>query len=393
MNLKVQQIAVSGEEDRKAKLAKMRSSVKNNYDLAIDYEESIVRYSADKPGPILPQIYLDKIKSEYESYSESGKLIILLKQTDTSLMLVSCAQWEVFALDTVLVDKLESAIRKRVPVFVTEDIELSNDLKIDPIVIPLIEDRELKNSPHQLKDKYNKTLVKRLKTAGGIAITSLVLALWMFSGEEEEAVVEPVEKIIQVKKHRKDNFYEYRKTMVNRVLYEDIFEAVVTATLLASKIPENWEIDEVFFDTGNVYAQIKHLQGETTQLKYFRDSIQNGRFITINGQKAVFQYPIIQPSWFKWTKHKSNFVDTRDQFMDLMISLGGKMRSNEPVYNLDHTTQLVSFYFEGVSVAYLEVFNYIFENKPIFVEKLNIKPLENNKTIINIELTATIIGV
>lgn len=393
MNLKVQQIAVTGDVDRKSKLAKMRASVKNNYDFTIDNEESLVRYSADKPGAILPQIYLDKIRADFEGDIDSGRLNILLKLSETSLMLVDCAHWEVFALDTVMIDKLSSSLRRKTPVFVTNDIQLPSELDVQVVQIPLIDSAEISKSPYQLKDKYNKKLIKQAKVTGGLFI-AMLLGVWLFRGDNEEQItVEPKQKVVVVKKHRKDNFYEYRKAIVDRVLYEDMFPALVTATLMASKVPNNWAIEEVLYQNNNVFAQIKHNQGETTQLKYFRDSIPNGRYIVIDGQKATFQYPIIQPSWFRWTKNKSDFVKTRDQFMDLMITLGGKMRSKDPVYNPNYTTQLVSFYFEDVSLGYLEVFNYIFKDKPAFIESITIKPNRNDKTMASIEISATIIGV
>lgn len=393
MDIKVQHIAVTNEADRKSKLSKMRASIKNNYDYAIDYESSIVRYSANKPGSILPQIYLDKIKEQYEDDVDSGKLNILLRLSDASLMIVYCAHWEVYALDTVFVDKLEVALKRNIPVFYTDDIELPKGIKSRSFKLPLISQSEINKSPYQLKDKYNKKLVKQVKVVGAV-MASLLIGFILFSGDDNDSMeAKPEIKVVQIKKQRKDNYYEYKKTVVGRVLYEDIFPSLVTASLMASTIPENWAIEEVFYDNHNVHAQIKHNHGETTQLKYFRDSIPHGRYIMIDGQKAMFQYPIIQPSWFKWTTHKSGFVKTRDQYMDLMITLGGKMRSNEPVYGKEHTTQLISFYFEEVSLAYLEVFNYIFGNKPIFIESVTIKPIRNNKTMASIELEATIIGI
>lgn len=393
MDIKVQHIAVANEADRKSKLAKMRASIKNNYDYAIDYEASIVRYSANKPGAILPQIYLETIKEQYEDDVDSGKLNILLRLSDTSLMIIYCTNWEVYALDTVFIDKLESSLKSKIPVFYTDDIELPKGIKNRLFKLPLINQSEVNKSPYQLKDKYNKKLVKQLKVAGTVTAT-ILLGFVLFSGDDNDSMeVKPEKKVVQIKKQRKDVYYEYKKSLVGKVLYSDIFPSLVTASLMASTIPENWAIEEVFYDNHNVHAQIKHNHGETTQLKYYRDSIQNGRYITIDGQKAMFQYPIIQPSWFKWTKHKSDFVKTRDQLMDLMINLGGKMGSREAVYNQDYTTQAVSFYFDEVSLAYLEVFNYIFQDKPIFIDSVTIKPIRNNKTMASIEIQATIIGI
>lgn len=392
MKLTVQQIAVNNETDRKSKLAKMRLAVKNIYDFHIDGAESLVRFSSDTPGPILPQIYLEKIKEQFEDEIGNSKFNILLSQSNSTLLLIECSNWEVYSLKVVLADTVHKALKPRLVTFL-DDKSVLNKYKGVIRELPKLTSSEINQSPYQFKDKFNKKLVKNVKIGSFTVIGLLICYFFIFGGSGEEKVIEPTKKVVEVKKIRKDNFYEYKKAVIGRVVYTDVYPAMITAVLMASKVPENWSIEEVSYEHNSVYSTIKHYNGETSQLKYFRDSLENGRFITVDGQSSIFQYPIMEPSWFPWTKHKSNFVDTRDQYMDLMITLGGKMRSNVPVHHAQHSDQLITFYFDEVSIIYLELFNYIFENKPIFIENISVKPLRSDKTKATIEITTTVLGV
>lgn len=392
MKLTVQQIAVNNETERKSKLAKMRLAIKNPYDFLIDTEESLVRFSSDEPGPIIPQIYLEKIKEKYEDEIGNSKFNILLPQSTTTLLLIECAHWQVYSLKVVLTDTVQKSIKPRVTIFAGENVDLN---KFNGVVreLPKLTNNDINNSPYQFRDKFNKKLVKSVKMGGATIVGLLVSYFVVFGGNDEIKEDEPKQKVVEVKKIRKDNYYDYKKSVVDRVVYTDVYPALITAVLMASKVPENWSIEEIHYEHKSVYSTIKHYNGETSQLKYFRDSLENGRFITVDGQNSVFQYPILDPSWFQWTNHKSNFVDTRDQYMDLMITLGGKMRSNAPVHHAQHSDQLITFHFEDVSIVYLEIFNYIFNNKPIFIEKISVKPKKSDKTKATIEITTTVLGV
>jgi hypothetical protein len=394
MNLTVQQIQIVSEEDGKSKLIKMRSAVKTAYDYVLFNEESLVRFSSDKAGPILPLVYLDILKEKFEDELPEGKFRFLYKLTSSSLQMVHVVNWEVINLSIILDDGLDSVLKRKGRVFATDDIKFP-EFSSKATLIESLSQSEIEESPHQFKDKLDKKLAKRLKAGVLLGLLIAAAGYLTFSGDEKTELVEPKQKVVTVKKIRKDPFYEYKKSVEGSVLYGDIYDSLITAVLLTTKIPDGWTIDEVIYNQNIVQAQIKHEGGETTQLKYFRDSLQNnnGRFITIDGQSAVFHYPILEPDWFTWVDNKAPFIKTRDQLMDLLITLGGKMRSMQPSYHRNYTDQRLTFYFDEAPIIYLELFNYVFKDKPVFIDSVSVKPLKGDKTKANMEVTLWVKGV
>lgn len=394
MDIKVQHITNVNESDRRQKLLKLRAHAKSKYDYVMYHDENIVRYSSETPGAVLPQIYLDHIRGDEIGESiPGGGFKLLLRIDRESLMLIQFTNWEAILIDRVLEDTLEKALSGRLPIYATNDIEFPEELKGKARLINALNQSQINDSQHFFKDKFDKNLLKKVKIgAAFFAAAATVFLMAIPNSENSEPVVE--EKPVQIiKKVRKDNFYKYKQEIQGNALYKDIYPALMTAALTSGKLPNGWVIEEVDYIDGGVKAEILHNgKGETTTLKYFRDTLPSGRFIKVDGQSASFNYPILNPSWFDWVNNRSDFTDTRDQFMDLMVNIGGQMRSNEVIENKYYQSQSMTFNFESVPIIYLELFNYIFQDKPIFIKEIKIKPELNKSFTAGMQITVVIIG-
>ncbi|WP_428775947.1 hypothetical protein [Vibrio sp.] len=392
MEIQVQSVQL-GQRTEKEVLTLMRAAVKARYEYVLTLHETLIRFSSQIEGIVKQQVVLEKILAEYQGELESSNWFILLEHHSDTCEIISIKQGIIRSIDVVLHENLSKENLTGKAVFAADTlVDLIADWEPQPI--PAIDDAEFAHSKHRLTEKYDPKLKQKLQ---GAVLMSLVGVLgWMLypESEPEHVVVQEVKpKVVQERKIRMDRYYDYKAALVNRIEYSEVYPAIMAATLMSAKLPQGWEIEKVTASNDAVQAEILNNGGRTKTLKQFREFDSYREFLNIEGQFGLFSFPVTPSQWFKWTAQTLDFTNVRDDFMDEMLILGGRVKSNQPEYHEMFTTQQLNASFESVSMVYLDLLNQSFSNKPIFIDSMVVKPLpiiapQN----VSIELTVTVVG-
>lgn len=400
MEIQVQSITLREGLTEKGVVAKMRDALPTSYDYIQKSESTITRFSSDELGPIKVLVAYDKIKQEKIGSTENtdgievlaDSCIIALDYTTDLCTLVKVKDGLIRSVEYVLKETCKLTSFKRNTLIIVEDCIANNIEAVNPVYLPAITNDELKETIHQFTDTKNLNFKPILLLLLAIGLGS-VATLQLFSGNEtvqtvEVETVEPVEK-----KVRMDQWYGYKKELVNRAEYSELVTPLIAVALMNEKLPDGWYIEDIVANNTGVSAEIRNNGGRTLPLKHFRATSGYSQFIDIDGQVGRFYYPLQPRSWFRWTKYSDNFESVRDDFMDQMIFLGGKLSSRQPVYHQLHTYQDWFVEFESTSVAFLDIFSTALNNRPIFISEIKLKPVKStNDVATHITMQARIIG-
>lgn len=393
MTIKSQAITLSEELPEKVVLSKMRGAVPASFEYVVKQNDHLVRFTSENSGPIRPLIALDKLNALDSGTPDIADGTLLLEQSKDLCFAVSVRGGAIRRVKSVLKDNLHQYEDDKRLTVVEESLAQHIDETLTE-TLPQLTDKELKTSPHQFVEK-KATLSPKTIIVGlvGLVCFSLATYLWLVPQSEESTEKEKVVK--KVKKARYDPFYNYKAALQHKATYDEVANALISASLMSQKLPRGWLIERVTFSNDEVNAKIINDNGRTRMLKHFRDTDPNGAYITVEGQHAEFSYPVEPVNWWQWTKQMDRFVSVRDDFMDAMSILGASIRSQRPDLgdNEKFTQQKWEIKFEAVSTAYLEMLKTFLNGKPIFIDSIMIRPSTGQEIgKINIQLIATVIG-
>ncbi|ENM5835019.1 hypothetical protein NTH44_003110 [Vibrio metoecus] len=395
MNIKVQSITLNETRTEKSVLAAMRKAMPSEFEYLVRNNSQLTRFSSDSAGPIKPMVAFDKLIQQNVEVNDS-ELILILSYSSDLCMLVTIRKGQVTAIEIILKDAIDLEIYSKLKVIVEDGLQhLAENRSLT--ILDTITQYDLERSDHQfLKQRPVSQLSKKAYFGAALILISIVSIVFFSSSDDELNDLEEKPKVIEVKTVRTvkmDTYHSYKSFLDGKVQYPEISKALMVATLLRFKLPDGWEIEEIKADNKIVSANIININGRTSTLKYLRDNSGYAQFIDIDGQSANFSYPVVPNSWWDWTGKTDSFQNVRDDFMDQMILLGGTLRSIEPIYNNNHTTQEWEVNFEEVSIAYLDLLNSLLEKKPIFINKFEVRPMASQEAErINIKFTASIVG-
>lgn len=400
MEIQVQSITLREGLTEKGVIAKMRDALPASYDYVLKSEATITRFSSDELGPIKALVAFDKIKQEKIGSTENSEgieidadsYIAVLDHTTDLCALVKVKDGLIRGVEYVLKETCKLTNTRRNTLIIVESCIANKIEAITPLYLPSITNDELKQTTHRFSERkqvnFKPVLAVLLVIGIGVAATSQLFDDDIPAETPQVEIVVPVEK-----KVRMDQWYEYKQELVNRAEYSELAPALIAVALMNDKLPEGWYIEDIIANNTGVSAEIRNNGGRTLTLKHFRATSGYGQFIDIDGQVGRFYYPVEPRSWFRWTNYSDNFENVRDDFMDQMILLGGKLSSREPVYKQLHTYQDWYVEFESTSVAFLDIFSTLLGNRPVFISEIKVKPVKSNTDVTaHITMQARIIG-
>ncbi len=385
LDLKVQNVNIEGRNDKHA-LKKMRVANPAKYDYHFTYKDRLVRYSSNSLGIVFPQLYAEAIEKEFVGKWEDGNYRILLPTgSPETLQIVTVKNFYVVGVKITLADELTRVIRETERVFAEETVLAWG--KERPL--PELTEQALKETKHRLADS-KKVKDKKKAFAAFVAVIGL-LGLVMMPPSEPEPV-EPRPIVQEKRKIRVDRYIHYKHALANKVTFGELHESVMAMSLIPFKLPEGWGIDKIELRNRTLAAVIQNNNGSTKKLKYFRQQDVNRDYMVIDGQYAEVQFPILSNEWFQWTTKIGPFETVRDDFMDQMIVMGGKVQSNEKSVHEHFMTQDMKVQFTGVPVALFDLIAHGTRDKPIFIEKLEVFPSRSELGLVSINLEVAIVG-
>lgn len=393
MTIKSQAITLSEELPEKVVLSKMRGAVPASFEYVVKQNDHLVRFTSENSGPIRPLIALDKLNALDSGTPDIADGTLLLEQSKDLCFAVSVRGGVIGRVKSVLKDNLHQYEDGKRLTVVEESLAQHIDETLTE-TLPQLTDKELKASPHQFVEK-KASLSPKAVIVGLVGLVCLSLATYLWLAPHSEESVEKEKVVKKVKKARYDPFYNYKAALQGRATYDEVANALISASLMSQKLPRGWLIERVTFSNGEVSANIINDNGRTRMLKYFRDNDPNAKYISVEGQHAKFSYPVEPINWWQWTNQMDRFVSVRDDFMDAMSILGASIRSQKPDLGDKEkfTQQKWEIKFEAVSTAYLEVLKTFLNDKPIFIDSVMVRPSTGQEIgKINIELIATVIG-
>ncbi|MDF9399141.1 hypothetical protein [Vibrio sp. 1180_3] len=382
------QVASLTSRSEKDNLQLMRHANAAKYDYVLIKNERLTRFSSNETGVITAQVYADKIEEAHANSITGGNYYLLLRENHKTFTLMTVKGWLITRIDVLLEEQVSELEFNNKPIFTTEGSLFEARSGITHYQINELTTPELQETPHRLTDLESIQRKKTLAIGGGAI--ALVFLLWLLWPEQSSAPPPPPQKkIITIKM---DKYHEYKQNISHAVEYHNIHQSLIAMTLAAFKLPIGWSIDAITLTNGQLVAEIENSNGQTQALKQFRKEDANGEFITIDGQQASFIFPIQTNDWFRWTKDIGDFVQERDSFMDEMIVMGAKVKSNKAFIAPLYTKQKMNITLEDVSLAYLDIFAHTMYDRPIFIDELTIRPLDSSLGKINIDITVTIVG-
>ncbi|MFL7013593.1 hypothetical protein [Enterovibrio norvegicus] len=393
MEIEVQSITITETRTERRVSQLMKSAIPAKYDYSFVVGDTFLRYSSETPGPIKALVMLDEVlSSEIISESETTCHLLIDQGTDVCILV---------QVKDGLALNIENIIKEAI----TEDRIPKGLLIISRSLQPLLPHRDhrdlpelqqskIDNTPHKLVEKKQR---KRTKFGAlVVGIGAILCGYVIYASTTKEPEIKPeveIKQVIEVKKIRLDRFYDYKANLQNRMTYGEIYKPLMVGALLSSKLPEGWVVDSTSLTELGIETKIYNTGGRTQLLKHYRDTSEYADFIDIEGQFAQFNYPITPTQWWSWTKRTDEFSKVRDDFMDQMILMGAKLRSQDATYSDEYTLQKWEVVFEEHSLAYLDIFNTLMNEKPIFIDSFVVKPLsQKHSTRALITFNATIIG-
>ncbi|EKO3611921.1 hypothetical protein M3914_003120 [Vibrio metschnikovii] len=371
MNIKVQSIVLKDKSESQV-LSLMRKSIPAEFEYILHGEGSITRFSSETTGAIKPLVALDKLKEIDENLiDEDRDHLLILEESESLILCVTIRGSKITTVRPVLKEAYDLDAYSKMVIYCEEGLESIADNKCK-FSIPKLTDKDLNATPHQFK---NKEKIKIPSIAVGGAFILLIALIYALYPKSQPDIMEEKEKIVpvkQVKTVAMDRFHEYKTMLEGEVMYEEMSNALIAATLLSTKLPTGWVIEEVIGNKNGVTAKIINRNGRVQPLKHLRGVSGYTEYIDIDGQHAEFSYPIEPQNWYAWTQNITSFEAVRDDFLDEMILMDGNIRSDMPVHQRNFTYQQVGVTFEHASLAYLDLLNTILSKKPIFITDLKI---------------------
>ncbi|MGR5296804.1 hypothetical protein ACPV5U_24320 [Vibrio mediterranei] len=386
LDLKVQNVIIEGRNEKHA-LKKMRAANPSKFDYHFTHKDRLVRYSANSLGVVTPQIFAELIEKEYSDKWEDGNYRILLSTgSPDTLQIVTVKNFYVVSVKITLADDLPKIIRETERVFTDDTVISWSEARL----LPEITAHTLKDTKHRLAD--TKKVKDKQKAFGAFVFVVVVLLgiLIMPSSEPEPIEQEPLAKV--KRKVRVDRYIHYKHALANKVTFDEVHESVMAMSLIPFKLPEGWGIDRIDLQNRTLIADIINNNGSTKKLKYFRQQDINRDYMVIDGQYATVQFPIMSNEWYQWTKKIGPFETVRDDFMDQMIVMGGTVQSNTKTVNEHFMMQDMKVQFTTVPVALFDLIGFATRDRPIFVEKLEVFPSQQELGLVSINLEVAIVG-
>ncbi|MFC5079645.1 hypothetical protein VTH8203_00834 [Vibrio thalassae] len=388
LNIKVQVVKlVKGGE--KESLSRMRQALPSRYDYVITTEENLIRYSGNETGVVVAQLYADQIKKEYSESLIDGNYYQLLSEHIGTFTLITVKNWIVSRIEVVLEEQIEDMSLMTWPIFSTvKSIDIHRPQNEILALEPLCDD-VLSTTLHQLTDQREAQRKKQIVIACVVATFACLLTIFWPEPKVAEKAPPPPPKVLTVEL---DRHHQYKKSVENGIEYHNIHQSLLAMALTAFKLPNGWKIETITLANNQLIGRIDNFNGQTQQLKEFRKQDANGDFIQIDGQSANYSFPIINDDWFRWTQQTADFSSERDAFMDEMILLGGKIKSNATETYAQYSQQTINVTMEDVSVAYLDLFASSMYDRPIFIQEFTVRPMADSLGLISIDMTVKIVG-
>lgn len=389
MEIKVQSIAIDNKSEKQV-LLQMRKAINFQFEYILKHENVITRFSSEIKGAITPLVALDKIKAANllpETYSNYH---LILDLSETSVYVVKIKNGLIKNIRIHIKDSYTTEHLKGERIVVDEALA---DTFPNATVFPTLTKQDIEQSPHVFVDKNValSKLRKPLATALVGIICAFMVGNWFLTEEAPQKVTETPKKV--VKRLRIDPYYEYKSNIKNRYVYEEISDALIAATIMNQKLPTGWIIEEIIADKNGVSAPFVNDGGRTGVLKYFREQSSYKEHITIDGKTAQFKFKPNAEQWFSWTQKTEEFEPIRDDFMDHMLLLGAKLRSKQKQKQSNFQFQTWEVTFEQAPIAYLDMFNTLMGEAPIFIDQVRVRPnFVKSERRANINFEVTIIG-
>lgn len=408
-NIKVaiQSVRLNGKKERDV-IKKMRlSQGEMPYEYIIEQNDYIVRFTSEQEGVLLPLLHFEAIEQQLieqndKFYKEKKSFALVYLIGEETCQLIKVADGAVRSSKVYLRESFPlAAVKKDRLLFV--DKELLDDFKVcEPKVFPEIDEHDLAETEHYLGEKEHASLWsgKNLKIAGAAVLSLLLIGYLMLPNEAPKQVeIKAEEKPKIVRNIQVDEYYAYKRTLVGKATYEDLVKPMMAAALMAYKLPSGWTIEDINVTERGVEAPIHNYGGKTQAMKYFRENSGYSSFITVEGSYSNFLVQITPVAWFEWTKKISkSYEETRDEVMDLAITLGAKVEAPREKKTDYFTSQQMELTFDRMPISYLDTLRTYLDGKPVFIDSATITPLSPNYTgdgstnLIKTTINLTIIG-
>ena len=372
----------------RADIKKMRESSKREFDLIVKRDDSIIRYSSNLVQDCHYEIQFQFVKRQAEIEVDNRNFSVIYLD-ESNCLKICLYKGNVLNRQEEYSDEMFEYI-KQFPIFYEEGVMIDltdcESLLIDRSI--LVDDKgnplefSLTNLAHLLK--------KKQRQIGGFLSIFLLLFCGFYLKDLFFNQIKNFEKIEREVFVEVDSYKEYRDAVSRVYTLDQLIEPIQSAYITLMKLPFGWKFESIDFQNGVVTTEILHSGGSLSLLNEYLKQDHNGKFVNRDGIQSVLEFEVKSVGSL-WKEQGSNFIETRDGFLDFMIKFNGVISSNKSNSNGNFKVQNVGVELKEIDLTALTLIQKEVSNKPIFINHLSVIPTEK-VGVVNVVINANIIG-
>ncbi|PSU31813.1 hypothetical protein [Photobacterium lutimaris] len=388
-NTKIQAVNLDVTEvSKRSVTSQLRSSVENAYDVVIERDDFIIRYSDKVKTYAHIEAYIgcvntisDEVPARYlilvEQPTSAGITYIVVvvenniprdvqpKTIDAVKRLLGGCEYVYFDAPS-LIDTHENWVEIETP-----EVDLS---------------LELKSQGERLKKFIPPIAITLIIVMSGIGFQA-------WSRYTTNQTLPVIERRVLV-----DPFEQYKNAQENKISAGKVLFAAKRGlvTYRNEMLPPGWTFDNIQLSgrtlTGPIGMRVGVNSGQGAlirQMKDFIDTHPSGDFLFVRGQNAGMNIPLVADGQYL-SQFQTDFVELREMILDGAMLLGANsINSNAESKFGNYRTQTIRMSFTGMSLLELGRLSRLMANQTVYADSLEI---QRNGTLVSIDLTLSIFG-
>lgn len=388
-NTKIQAVNLDVTEVSKRSIAsQLRNSVENVYDVVIERDGFIIRYSDKQKNYAHIEAYIQRVNSLYKEVP--ARYLLLVEQPSSAAI-------------SYIVVVVENSIPRDVQPLATDAVKnLLEGLELVFFDAPSLIDTheswveiETPEVDLNLELKSQGERLKKLIPPIAIALIVVIIGIGFqaWSRFITNQTLPVMERRVQV-----DPFAQYKNAQENKVSAGKVlFAAKRGLTAYRNeKLPPGWSLDTIQLSgltlTGPIGMRVGVNNGQgalISQMKDFIAAHPSGEFLYLRGQSAGMNIPLA-PDGKYLAQFQTDFVELREMILDGAMLLGAKsINSKAESKPGNYSSQTIRMSFIDMSLLELGRLSRLMANQTVYAESLEI---QRNGTLVSIELTISIFG-